>query len=240
MRIENHLFKVVGRLQRYRKDTEEAQDTVVVTKDYNEMLFIPAGLENLFVTGAKEEEPGDAITEMIIQVKKSKHVFQTAAVIDRIMNRIHNGVDDYLLIVPQGLLMQAQRTQKTFNMVLGAIAGISLLVGGIGIMNVMLVSVSERTREIGLRRAVGATRLDIVELFLAQSVILTLSGGMVGVLGGTATAIAIARLAEWQTRITFWSVAAPVAMSVIVGIFFGLFPAVQASRLDPIAALRHE
>lgn len=242
IRIESHLFKVVGRLKRFQKNDEKAKKTAISIRDYNEMLFIPAGLENIF-TGRRESLEGSIpgnITEMIIQVKKTDYVFQTGEIIKRIMQRVHNGVSDYLIIIPQELLRQSRQTQKTFNMVLGAIAGVSLLVGGIGIMNVMLASVSERTREIGLRRAVGATRVDILQHFLMESVILTFSGGIIGVLGGLAAAVMIAEIAEWQTRITLWSVLTPVMMSILVGIFSGLYPALQASRMDPIKALRHE
>jgi putative ABC transport system permease protein len=144
------------------------------------------------------------------------------------------------MIIPQALLMQARKTQSLFNLVLGAIAGVSLLVGGIGIMNIMLATVSERTREIGLRRAVGATRRNIVQHFLMESVLLTLTGGIVGVVFGCLISIGVSAMGRWQTRITPWAILAPVLMAILVGVFFGLYPAFKASRMDPIKALRFE
>jgi len=152
----------------------------------------------------------------------------------------HGGVEDFQMVVPQELLRQSQKTQRTFNIVLGSIACISLLVGGIGIMNIMLATVSERTKEIGIRRAVGAAREHIMIQFLAESVLLTFSGGIIGVVAGIAGVWLITAMAGWKTAVTIWSIILSLLMSTLVGIFFGMYPAYHAAKMDPIAALRHE
>ena len=156
------------------------------------------------------------------------------------MEVAHHGVEDFQMVVPQELLKQSQKTMRMFNVILGAIAGISLLVGGIGIMNIMLATVSERMREIGIRRAVGATRGHIILQFLAESVILTFSGGIFGIASGMVAVLLITAVAGWEIAITSWSIFLPLIVSVLVGIFFGLYPAYRAAFMNPIAALRHE
>jgi putative ABC transport system permease protein len=154
--------------------------------------------------------------------------------------RRHNDVVDFEVNVPELLLRQEQRARTIFNVVLGAIASISLLVGGIGIMNIMLASVLERIREIGVRRAVGATRRDIALQFLGEAVLISLAGGIAGVLLGTAFSYGIQRLADIDTIISGMSVAVAFGVSVAVGIVFGLVPARRAADQDPITSLRHE
>ena len=143
-------------------------------------------------------------------------------------------------MVPEELLRQSQKTQRIFNIVMGAIAGISLLVGGIGIMNIMLATILERTREIGVRRAIGATRKDILGQFLIEAVLLSFSGGIVGVLLGFAMTQAISSYAHWKTVIEFSSIFLAFTVSAAVGIVFGIYPARKAAMLDPIDALRYE
>jgi putative ABC transport system permease protein len=138
------------------------------------------------------------------------------------------------------LLRQAEATKRRFNIVLGAIAGISLLVGGIGIMNIMLATVTERTREIGIRRAIGARKRQIVYQFLVETVVLSGAGGLIGTALGLAAPVAITRLTDTPTVIAWYSVALALGISMTVGIVFGIYPAVRAANLDPIEALRHE
>jgi putative ABC transport system permease protein len=156
-----------------------------------------------------------------------------------LLARFHDQ-NDYEVIVPLQLLRQAEQTKRIFNIVLGSIAAISLLVGGIGIMNIMLATVTERTREIGVRRALGAKRRDITMQFLVETVVLSFGGGIVGVALGIVVPIVVAQLTTMKTIVTPWSVLLAFSISGAVGIIFGLYPAKAAAKLDPIEALRHE
>lgn len=240
IRIENHLYRIVGTLNRFHRLT--AKTKTIAIRNYNQMIFIPLGTESSLSRstnqGQTRLEPN--LSEVVIQVARRKQVLNAAKTIDRVIQVSHNQVKDYQMIVPRELLQQAQATQRTFNIVLGAIAGVSLLVGGIGIMNIMLATVTERIREIGIRRAVGASQTDIVVQFLVEAIILTFSGGLIGVVVGLGAVTVITHLSGWHTSITTWSIIVPLAMSILVGIFFGLYPAVQAARMDPVAALRHD
>ena len=143
-------------------------------------------------------------------------------------------------MVPEALLEQSRKTQRMFNIVMGAIAGISLLVGGIGIANIMLATVFERTREIGVRRAVGARKVDIRTLFLVESFAISIFGGLLGVVLGLVISKLVAASAGWSTVVTLWSVVLAFGVSMAVGIGSGLYPAIRAAELDPIDALRWE
>jgi putative ABC transport system permease protein len=182
----------------------------------------------------------DEIDQIILTVKDDQHIPTVASLVNRIIDRRHRGVPDFKVIVPEALLAQSQKTQRIFNIVMGAIAGISLLVGGIGIMNIMLASVLERTREIGVRRAVGASRLDIMSQFLIESVTICLIGCFIGVFAGLGLATGISSYADWRTIISIFSIILAVGVSTAVGLIFGFFPARKAALLDPIEALRYE
>jgi len=156
------------------------------------------------------------------------------------LTRRHNGVVDFKVGIPEMLLKQEQRTREVFNIVLGAIAGIALLVGGIGIMNIMLASVLERIREIGVRQAMGARRGDIVTQFLAESTLISIGGGLLGVLLGVAMSKAITAVADVPTLISAWSIFLSFMVAASVGILFGIVPARRASRQDPVISLRYE
>ncbi len=240
VRIEGHLFRIVGILDRFH--IEKSKVSAITTRNYNEMIFIPLGTESGLVRSGTRESGmgGGELSEMVVQVFRTDQVLETAKIVDRIIQVSHHHVKDYQIVIPQELLRQAQETQRTFNVVLGAIAGVSLLVGGIGIMNIMLATVTERIREIGIRRAVGATRDNIVFQFLSEAVILTFSGGLIGVGLGLGAVAAITKLSGWSTSVTAWAFFLPLGMSVLVGVFFGLYPAIRAARMDPVAALRHE
>lgn len=240
VRIENSLFKIIGHLQRF--DRKTVKSGAITARNYNEMVIIPLSAAAMF-----DENPSinnasrsSELTEIIVQVRTADRVDATAKVIRRIMEHAHGGAEDYQVVVPQELLRQSQKIQRTFNVVLGSIAFISLLVGGIGIMNIMLATVSERTREIGIRRSLGATQEDIVVQFLTEAVILTFSGGLIGVLTGTVCVWLVSAIAKWATAITMFSLILPLLTSVLIGIFFGLYPAYLAAKMDPIVALRHE
>ncbi|MEZ0373292.1 MAG: ABC transporter permease [Candidatus Sericytochromatia bacterium] len=157
-----------------------------------------------------------------------------------ILDRRHYNIPDYELVVPTELLEQSQQTQRLFNLVMACIAGLSLLVGGIGIMNIMLASVTERTRQIGIRRAIGATPGDILILFLLEALLICLIGGLIGIGVGIGISQIVTYSAGWKTIVSPESILLSFGVSSVVGIFFGLYPAWRASQLDPIQALRHE
>lgn len=176
---------------------------------------------------------------LIAKVRDSEKVVNSSLLIRNILALSHKKVD-YEILVPLQLLQQAEHTRRIFNIVLGSIAAISLLVGGIGIMNIMLATVTERTREIGIRRALGARRKDIIQQFLIESIILSASGGVIGVVLGVIIPGVVTRLSGMKTLLPFWAVSVAFSTSVFVGIVFGIYPARRAAFLDPIEALRHE
>ena len=180
------------------------------------------------------------LDKIIVQMKNSDHLSETAIIINRMLLRRHNGKKDFEVKVPELLLKQEQRTKDIFNIVLGAIASISLIVGGIGIMNIMLASVMERIREIGVRMAIGARRSDIVFQFLAEATIISISGGFIGVVLGVVLARMIMQFADILTIVSPMSIILSFGVSATVGIVFGLMPARKASRQDPVTSLRHD
>jgi putative ABC transport system permease protein len=186
------------------------------------------------------ESVENELNEIVIQIDPSAKIKEQAPTINNLMSVMHRYVDDYSLVVPEKLLEQNQRTQGIFNIVMGAIASISLLVGGIGIMNIMLASVLERTNEIGLRRAIGAKKLDIRMQFMAEAIAISLAGGIIGIALGYGISWAVSRFSGWSTIITPQSIALSFGVSSIIGLIFGIYPAVQASNLDPIECLRYE
>lgn len=177
--------------------------------------------------------------EIIAKVRDLSEVMPASEVIRDLLKRFHKDAD-YEIVVPLELLRQAERTKRIFNIVLGSIAAISLLVGGIGIMNIMLASVTERTREIGIRRALGAKRRDIIVQFLTETVMLSGSGGIIGLVIGILIPFLITYFAEMQTIIRAWSLMGAFGISIMIGVVFGIYPAYRAAVMDPIAALRHE
>jgi putative ABC transport system permease protein len=180
------------------------------------------------------------LQEILVQLAPSANARETSASIGALLARLHGGQADYELVVPEALLEQSRETQRLFDVVTGCIAGISLLVGGIGIMNIMLASVLELTREIGVRRAVGARRADIRIQFLVTSFALSLLGGLAGVVIGVAIAQVVATYANMPTVVTLPSILLATSVSMAVGLVSGLMPAIRAANLDPIEALRYE
>jgi putative ABC transport system permease protein len=188
-----------------------------------------------------DRDPLDApVDELVVKVKDGVSTKETADLIRPLLDRLHGGADDYEIVIPEALLEQRRQTQRIFNIVMGSIAGISLLVGGIGIMNIMLASVMERTREIGVRRAIGARRVDIRAQFVIESFAISLLGGVTGVIIGILLAKIVAAYAGWPTVITFTSLVVSTGVSMTVGLVSGLYPATRAAELDPIEALRYE
>ena len=190
---------------------------------------------------AREERRNpNQLDRIIVRVQDSRHVPAVASIVRRMLERRHNQVIDFEVAVPELLLKQEQRTRTIFNIVLGAIASISLIVGGIGIMNIMLASVLERIREIGVRRAVGATRRDIVAQFLAEAVLISTAGGVAGIVVGVALSMGIEHAAGIHSIVSSPSVIVAFGVSLSVGLLFGIMPAWRAARQDPVACLRHE
>ncbi len=182
----------------------------------------------------------DDLDGIDIRLKPGADSIDVAKVVTAILNSTHNNTQDFTVTIPAALLAQQQRTQTIFTYVMVAIAAISLLVGGIGIMNIVLATVLERTREIGVRRATGARRADIVKQFLTESVLISMAGGVLGVAFGFFLAWLISTTAEWKTIVTTASVVIAFGVSVAVGVIFGIYPAMKASRINPIEALRYE
>jgi putative ABC transport system permease protein len=175
--------------------------------------------------------------EIVVRLQPAAPAGETGAVIGALLDRLHSRAHDYEIVVPEALLRHSRETQQLFNLVMGLIAGISLLVGGIGIMNIMLASVLEQTREIGVRRAIGARRADIRFQFLVTAFTLAMLGGLLGVAMGLAIARGVAAYASWPTMVTPQSVVLSLGVSIAVGVASGLYPAMRAARLDPIQAL---
>ncbi len=236
IRIENIQYQVVGVLK--PTHWKASKNSSITTRNLDKIIFIPLGSEKALprVGLAKKE----TLSEIILQVNQPQQMSMISQLVKTILDRLHGGYEDYQIIIPQELLNQAQRTQQTFNWVLGSIAAISLLVGGIGIMNIMLATVSERTREIGIRRAVGANKKHIMMQFLLETLLLTLTGAILGILIGIGFSFLIGYIADWKTIVTVWSIVLSLTMSSGVGLCSGLYPAFKAAHMDPIKALRHD
>jgi len=196
-----------------------------------------------FTTARRKFDPdplASPLSEIMVRLDPEAPARRTAAVLGDLLDRLHAGAADYEVVVPEALLAQSRRTQRLFNVVMGAIAGISLLVGGIGIMNIMLATVLERTREIGVRRAVGAKQHDIRFQFLTEAFAISALGGLAGVVAGVAIARGVAAWAGWETVVTLGSVLLATGVAMAVGLASGYYPAVRAAGLDPVDALRYE
>jgi putative ABC transport system permease protein len=188
-----------------------------------------------------EHEPlASPLDEILVRLSTQVSSRESAAVVKTLLDGLHGGVDDYEIVVPEALLEQSRQTQRLFNIVMGCIAGISLLVGGIGIMNIMLASVLERTREIGVRRAIGADKGDICLQFLVESFSISALGGLAGVAIGVGIARSVSFYAKWPTVVTVTSIALAITVSLAVGVLSGLYPALRAAKVPPIQALRYE
>lgn len=233
VRIGDTWYTVVGVMEPKRMYKGTAP--VLKLRNINRDVFIPV-TTSLWRFPEIRDPLG--INEIAVKVTDEKNLPDVVRLIEANLERKHRGVRDYEVIVPEELLAQARETQRLFNIVIGSIAGISLIVGGIGIMNIMLANVSERTREIGIRRAVGARRKDIMVQFLIETVLVCLAGGIAGIFLGYGMAKVISLYAKWETAFSLLSVFVAFGTSVTVGIVFGLFPAKSAAELDPVEALR--
>jgi putative ABC transport system permease protein len=208
-------------------------------QDRNNLIYVPTMAAVLRVEDARSYLT-DEIDALYLATEPGTDVVATGTVVRSLLDALHRGAGDFSVIVPAELLAEQQRTKRLFEFIMVAIASISLLVGGIGIMNIMLASVMERTREIGVRRAIGATRRDVIRQFLIETTLITVTGGFLGTLVGVGLSQLVAYFAGWSTIVTATSVAVACIVSVSVGIIFGLYPAVRAARLDPVRALHYD
>ncbi len=204
----------------------------------NRVMYFGGGM--MVSNGGEGFVPRSRLDQIVVKVAGEEVMSETVPVIRRILARRHYNVDDYELIVPDALVEQSQKTQRIFNVVMGAIAGISLLIGGIGIMNIMLASVLERTKEIGIRRAMGARRADVLSQFLFEAVVLSVVGGILGIGVGFSLTKIISLYAGWRTVVSWPAVVLAFGVSAAVGICFGYYPARKAAYQNPIESLRYE
>jgi putative ABC transport system permease protein len=235
IRVGGVWFTVVGLME--PKDIRGGRSSVIQMRDLNKDVYIPISTADArFPTPDRD----GGVDEIAVQVERPQEVMATSSIAKRLFKGVHHGVEDFEIVIPAELLAQAQRTQRVFNVVMGSIAAISLLVGGIGIMNIMLTTVTERTKEIGIRRALGATQAAIMRQFLVETILISSAGGLVGIVVGAVLAKAINVYAGWETVVTLSSGFLAFGVAVMVGMVFGLYPARRAALMDPIAALRYE
>ena len=237
IKVNDSWLQVVGVLS--EQLMAGAQNTGSAMQDLNNIVYIPLNtFQYRFWDQASEMK--DELDGIDLRLKATADSVEVAKVVTAVLNSTHHSVQDFTVTIPAALLAQQQRTQTIFTYVMVAIAAISLLVGGIGIMNIVLATVLERTREIGIRRSIGARRFDIVRQFLIESVLISVAGGLLGIAFGFFLAWLIAQTAQWKTIVTSASVVIAFGVSVAVGVVFGIYPAMKASRINPIDALRYE
>ncbi len=210
---------------------------VLEVRNTDEDIYVPL---NTILKRFKWEPTDPELTQVTIKVSDPDRLQEAANIVRAILQRRHRGVDDFKIAIPEELMRQSQKTQAIFNVVMGCIAGISLVVGGIGIMNIMLASVLERTREIGIRRALGARRADVLAQFLVEAVMVSLLGGIIGILLGFSMTKIITLYAHWKTIVQPWTIGLSFGVAAAIGVGFGYYPARQAAMLNPIDALRYE
>lgn len=240
IKLNDTWLRVIGVLgQQYSAAPGGGGAASPATHDWNNAVYVPLNTFNyrFWDTSFSLKDDLDGVD---LSLKPGVDSVETAKVVTAILNSTHHNAQDFNVVVPADLLAQQQQTQRIFTFVMVAIAGISLLVGGIGIMNIVLATVLERTREIGVRRAIGARRGDILRQFLTEAVLISLSGGVLGIIFGYLLSWTIATAAQWTTIVTSSSIVVAFGVSVAVGVIFGIYPARKASRVDPIEALRYE
>jgi putative ABC transport system permease protein len=237
LKVNDVWLEVIGILAGEAAGSPSASREGVSVSSTAEEIWIPVST----AMRKFDRDPLDApIDELLVTVKEGVSTRKTAELMKPLLDRLHGGADDYEIVIPEALLEQSRQTQRIFNIVMGSIAGISLLVGGIGIMNIMLASVLERTREIGVRRAIGARKRDIRAQFVIESFSISVLGGIAGIIIGIVMARLVAAYAGWPTVITFWSIVISTGVSIAVGLVSGIYPAARAAELNPIEALRYE
>jgi len=241
--IEGVRFRVVGILKDKSKTKEKVK---IKSRNVDSDIYIPitTSIKKFTITDASEKVKNrvnyGVVDEVAIRISDSDKLIEAKNALTKILDKRHENMKDYEIIVPTELLEQSQKTQKLFNLVMACIAGLSLLVGGIGIMNIMLANVTERTKEIGIRRAIGASAKDIMVFFLLEALLISILGGIVGIFVGVGIGQIITFYAGWKIVVTIQSVILSFGVASGVGVFFGFYPAYTASKMDPIQALRYE
>ncbi len=235
VKVNHAWLEVVGVLE--DRDLDEAKFQGVELGLESNRIYVPLASA---LARFRFEPLEDEVDRILLRVSAPERLASGARVMSEVLRSRHGGEADYRLVVPQQLFQQHQKTQRIFSIVMGAIAAVSLLVGGIGIMNIMLANVLERRREIGLLRALGARRRDVIAQFLREAVVICVVGALLGLVFGVLLAYAIALFAGWQVAWAPLPIIASILFCALVGIAFGVYPARQAAQLDPIAALRHD
>ena len=236
VKIEDQWLEVIGVLESKTLFTETVGE--LAARDLNTDVYVPlSAFLNRF---ARENALTSEVQQITVQLDKSDRLVEASVLIDEILKRHHFNNDDYAIVIPYELLKQEEKERQIYNFLLGAIAAISLIVGGIGIMNIMLATVMERTREIGIRRAVGARKSDIMSQFVTEAVAISITGGIIGVLLGITLSLTVSLFTDVGTYIRPYSIFIAFAFSVIVGISFGYLPAKNAANLKPVDSIRYE
>jgi putative ABC transport system permease protein len=236
VKLGDQWFEVVGLMQTKALFTETVGE--LASRDLNSDVYIPLSTFNKRIP--KENNFSSEIKQLTVKVESSDRLVPTTAVIRSILTRHHFNNDDFSIIIPYELLKQEEKEARIYNLLLASIAAISLIVGGIGIMNIMLASVLERTREIGIRRAIGGKKSDIMGQFVAEAVALSISGGIIGVMLGISLSLIISVSTDVKTHLTLYSIIIAFGFSVLVGITFGYLPAKRAADLKPVESIRYE
>jgi putative ABC transport system permease protein len=237
VKLNQQWFQVIGVAS--PQISSQTEVSGVPAQDLNDLIYVPLNAA-IFRLEDSYSFTRDEIDGIYLHLRDEANVPQSAQVVRAILNSTHHSAGDFSVIVPAELLAEQRRTERLFNAVMVAIASISLLVGGIGIMNIMLASILERTREIGVRRAVGARQFDIIRQFVIEATIISFVGGSFGIVFGCVMSRLIAWLAGWSTIVTVTSIILAFLVSITVGLVFGIYPAVKAARLDPVEAIRYE
>jgi putative ABC transport system permease protein len=235
VRVGPHYYQVVGVL--HEQGLEPRAPGSLAWRDMNQAAIVPLPTLSGRTLDVAPDQPAD---EIWLQVLDGGRVDDVAKIFEQALVRIHGGHEGFDVVIPRELLAQRYRTQRTFSVVVGSVAALALLVGGIGIMNIMLTSVVERTHEIGIRRTVGATRRHVTMQFLIEALLMTVAGGALGIAIGAAISWGITAYAGWSTNVSPTAVALAFFVSFLVGVVFGLYPAVKAAQLEPVDAVRYE
>jgi putative ABC transport system permease protein len=237
VKVNEQWFRVIGVASPQLSSQTEVAG--VPAQDLNNIIYVPLNAA-IFRLEDSYSDVRDEIDGIYLRLREDADMPAVAQVVRAVLDSSHHAAGDFSVIVPAQLLAEQRRTERLFNIVMVAIASISLLVGGIGIMNIMLASILERTREIGVRRAVGARRSDIVRQFVVEATMISFVGGSLGIVFGFAMSRLIAWLAGWSTIVTASSILLAFVVSITVGLVFGIYPAAKAARLDPVEAIRYE